>query len=890
MGGGNRGLWVLLCVLIVVVLVLAAMLLPEWGSSGRSAAAAPAAVATVLGGAASRLLRPGRKKRTILGGRLEDFDQANIDLGADGLGYPDIQKDPSSNVQESHHQARILLKKAVDQYQLERSDPISGESAVGLAAPTSPKANVPATGWATTDYSVQYVATLFRIMCDIIRGDFSFIGSTYLYSSQTLPDYPWNNDFDLGNGNITRFGRWRMAHFDLLDGLDKRLIPALVDNNGSALPSRALFETARDYLQDTTNGLLDPNTPKLGPAPVTDPNWSSVDATSHPLDNGFSPKLIAGLAHCINLYTNPTDNLRNGDKFEVNWADSKVNDVIVRTNHILGLTSSSTKVTLARHHEMLKTLGDVEADLKLWANQIEFAAKDTGGGKTALYNDLVDAIGGSGSSATSGSLRKLLKDQYNRPDWQMPSALPAMASRLVAIKDSGDLHRDYHRDLRVKVRDLVLRFKALEAAYTACRANYELEWDTLDTLYLAIESGLVAAVSHYQTLQSWNNREQSVANLAALEGAYNAFAKALLADDTFTIANSAGTKSVSAPALVAALNDLHTSIDLVRQNPPTVSIGASTYTPAVGVPSEPAIINILMDVGKYKTSIVDVGKEVRRFLKTVFRKDKASTWFGIRAWYKYLRDGEGADTQKDPAVDPDSDVYVNVAIAAEAFARACFDFANKGDPAKIQVAEQAKKDLNIALTAFGVKVANSSLLSDNRLYVDAAKWKQEVKDAIQRTLVALAAVPELKFADQGNSASLQVARPLTESQRLIHYKSAPTESVIFASDPDIVVSAAGQKVVLEAKTPEDLEGMVARLPKHGPSLAYGLVVDRPGDMTALYKAVAIRLELRLPPEIERKVADRKNAATGWLYNIVQFESGAYYTSQHDYIKPELYAV
>ena len=83
---------------------------------------------------------------------------------------------------------------------------------------------------------------------------------------------------------------------------------------------------------------------------------------------------------------------------------------------------------------------------------------------------------------------------------------------------------------------------------------------------------------------------------------------------------------------------------------------------------------------------------------------------------------------------------------------------------------------------------------------------------------------------------------------------------------------------------------MARLPKHGPSLAYGLVVDRPGDMTALYKAVAIRLDLRLPPEIERKVADRKNAATGWLYDIVQFESGAYYTRQHDYIKPELYAV
>ncbi|NBR87983.1 MAG: hypothetical protein EBT61_21210 [Verrucomicrobia bacterium] len=157
-------------------------------------------------------------------------------------------------------------------------------------------------------------------------------------------------------------------------------------------------------------------------------------------------------------------------------------------------------------------------------------------------------------------------------------------------------------------------------------------------------------------------------------------------------------------------------------------------------------------------------------------------------------------------------------------------------------------------------------------------------------IAALTAVPALTPFVPSPSVGLRgEARPLTESQKLIHYESAPTESVSFASDSDFVVSA-GQKVVLEAKTPEALERMVARLPKHGPSLVFGLVVDRPGDMTALYKAVAIRLNLHLPPEIEGKVADRKNAATGWLYDIVQFESGAYYTRQHDYIKPELYAV
>ena len=733
-------------------------------------------------------------------------------------------------------------------------------------------------------------------MCDVVRGDFNFIGSTYRYASKILPDYPWGNDFDLGDGNtITRSQRWEDTLTAILKELKNQLIPALIDNNGADLPSRALFEKAYFYMKEKTS-LLDPNTPKPGPVPATDPSWSSVDPTSHPLDNGLSPKLIAGLGHCIDLYTNTTDNLRIGDKFNVDLADRAVKTVIDNTNHILGLTINSAKVTLARHHEMLKRVGVVDAALINWAKHIQLAAKDSRR-KKALYDTLYAAIGGSGKSLVAGSLRKLLEDHINTPYWQIPTALPAMEPRLLAITDAGKLHGDYHYNLRVKIRDLVKKFKAFNAAYVDCRDHYELEWDTLDPLYSAIEIRLDAAVSHYQTPQSWNNREQSVATLVALEGAYSAFEKALQVDTTFSSANTAGTGSVSAPALDTALKGLKTYIDLVAQNLPTMSIETSSYAPtAVGVPKEPLNINDLMDVSKYKTSIVDVGKQVRRFLQTVFRqKTVAPTWLGIRGWYRYLRTGDGPAIQKEPVVDPDSDVYVNVAIAAETFAQACFDFANKGDPAKIQVAEQAKKALNIALTAFGAKVSNSLLLSDNHFFADAAKWKQEVKDATQRTLSALDAVPELKFADQGNSASPQVARPLTESQRLIHYKSAPSDSVAFASNTDSVAFAsdavsASQNIVIEAKTSADLENMVAQIPKQGPRLAYGLIVDRPGDMTALYKAVAIRLNLRLPPEFEKKVADRKNAATGWLYDIVRFETGAYYTRMREYIKPELYAV
>jgi hypothetical protein len=266
--------------------------------------------------------------------------------------------------------------------------------------------------------------------------------------------------------------------------------------------------------------------------------------------------------------------------------------------------------------------------------------------------------------------------------------------------------------------------------------------------------------------------------------------------------------------------------------------------------------------------------------------------------------GRGADGEEQPFLNPESSIYVRIAIAAQRFGQACYDFMDVGDFAKILEANNAEKDCIAALNELSQEVTDCELLHD-MVHDENSKYKSEFRMRIANTinylhganneLVALATPPPppppppLKGAPPPPASMPVVARPLTESQRLIHYKSAPTESVIFASDSDFTVSA-GQKVVLEAKSPEDLKRMVARLPKHGPSLAYGLVVDRPGDMTALYKAVAIRLELRLPPEIERKVADRKNAATGWLYNIVQFESGAYYTSQHDYIKPEFYAV
>ena len=889
MGGGNRGLWVLLCVLVVVVLVLAAMLLPGWGSSGRSAAAAPAAVATVLGGAASRLLRSGRKKRTILGGGPDDLDQPNIDLGADGLGFPDIQKNPAANVQESHHQARVLLKKAFDQYVLERNDSATGEAKVGPNAPVTPLGGVPKRGWAQMTNLVNHPLDWFSNMCDIVRGDFNFIGSTYRFSGKILPDYPWNNDFDLdgsGSSGDTRMDRWKDTLSAIVNELDGYVIPGLVDGF-SDLRSKALFQKVSDYMKDSTK-ILAPNTPKLGPPPVIDSTWSGVNDASHPLDTKFSPQLITSLSTCLNLYIDPSNDLRDGGKFNVGLADRAVETVIDNTNHILGLTNTSTKVTLARHHEMLKTVSGMDPALIAWANEIFLAAQDSKSGKTAEYTALFNAIGGdSTTTMIAGSLRDLVHTYLNAPKWEKPAAIPARTA-LVA----SSLSTDYSLTVKNKMASFDQQFRELRKAYVKCRVRYELEWVTLDPLYTALERSVDTLTQHYNNAASWANREQSAKDLLALKSNAKGLDTALNNDPTLSVNLTGGATSATATSLITEIADLQTLADALLL--PTTSNPVSSYAPAVGVPSTPTKITDLMDVVQYNISIVDVGKQVRRVLKTVFHKSKTG-WEGIRNQYWTLRGGIGhpGANKNNPLVDPASDVYVKVAIAAQTFAQACFDFADKGDPAKIQDAEQAKKELKSELTKLAAEVSNSALLDD--AFASAITRKNDFKAAIQRTLTALNAVPELKLPDQGNSASPQVARPLTESQRLIHYKSAPSDSVAFASNTDSVAFAsdavsASQNIVIEAKTSADLENMVAQIPKQGPRLAYGLIVDRPGDMTALYKAVAIRLNLRLPPEFEKKVADRKNAATGWLYDIVRFETGAYYTRMREYIKPELYAV
>jgi hypothetical protein len=132
-----------------------------------------------------------------------------------------------------------------------------------------------------------------------------------------------------------------------------------------------------------------------------------------------------------------------------------------------------------------------------------------------------------------------------------------------------------------------------------------------------------------------------------------------------------------------------------------------------------------------------------------------------------------------------------------------------------------------------------------------------------------------------------VAAPLTAIQKLIHLDKPPVNEVSFVENAPATIHGVA---VIEASSEAALDAKLARGSTTGTGSLYGLVFDKPGDRTALLKAVAINLGLKPPAAIQGKPADRLKGATGWLYSIVRLEGGGYFKQFRDYIKPELYAV
>ena len=150
--------------------------------------------------------------------------------------------------------------------------------------------------------------------------------------------------------------------------------------------------------------------------------------------------------------------------------------------------------------------------------------------------------------------------------------------------------------------------------------------------------------------------------------------------------------------------------------------------------------------------------------------------------------------------------------------------------------------------------------------------------------------------------AVAVAKPLTESQKLIHYATPPTESVAVveagsAGLAELAAAPAGGVAIIEAADDKSktsaakVDEIAAALPRAGgPRDVYVLVVDKPGDMAALRKAAAMCLKLKAPGQVQAAPSDRKKGATGWLYRVVRQESGEYYNVLVTYVNSALYDV
>lgn len=881
----DRAIWALLCVLVVIVLVLAALVLSHsWGKDASTAAAVGGALAA-LGGArhpgrphsdAGKAARGGRARRAVHGGAPSDLDPGKI---TNSLGFPADQA-----ASETEHQTlRVLLSKAIEQYLTDRRSPIGP-----LAPSAPPDPGVPAGGWAGADAAVTDVISSFGSMCDVMRGDM-------FAPNPAWPSAPWNNP--AVPGPASRFDTW-MDHVAVLKTALGNLGLLLVDAPGSDLSSKALFQSAADKLAGAnwTSAMGNvvpamPVPPVPGPAPAIPPSWVGMVAAAYTKDGAGGANIITirnRLTAALTTYISDgttTPDLRAGSLFDVASADRAAADAATAFTNLAACYTAGP-VTPAHIARANQEWANLRGALQLWAAHVEVAAR-TVTANSAAYQVLVAAIdtnmavgtavGTKRGQIPAASVRGLVEGIPAPP---VPALAPRLPGTTVANRRAFAAPADVQPN---SVKNSVIAFSAqlgqMRKDYDACRVAAELDWNVLDPLEAKVEADFAALVARYLGQPSFALRRDSLALIQAVRASTQAFCAAVQADATFQAAGKQGS------ATVAALNALINVVaGLPRGALPTAADGlklANFAEPAQIALLNPRVPALSNPANFNPVAIRGLGLRVRDLLVAVEYQGPGNrpAWWGIRRQFEYLRKGR--------FIDPDPKPLYDVELKALAVAEACLGFAKTLEGLYITAFDLAKADLTRSLNALDALVANEPLTASPPA---DAKVRVDFAAAIGRARDALAAIPALEAPLIGAPAVVAPSRPLMESERLIRLEVPPVDPVIFTPDVGAVSASSRTDVVLEATSTAALEDKVGRLPAAGPRLVYGLVVDKPGDMVALYKAVAIALKLKLPDEIARKVADRKRAATGWLYDVVRFESGAYYTRLREYIKPELYAV
>jgi len=415
--------------------------------------------------------------------------------------------------------------------------------------------------------------------------------------------------------------------------------------------------------------------------------------------------------------------------------------------------------------------------------------------------------------------------------------------------------------------------------YNQCCASYLLDWVTIGPYIKAVDDAFDVLQDSYDvTPHSITTARQTAINKKAFIAALTSLQSATRTDLTFAAALlTPPNPATDLDALIVLL------IDNVSKKLLTgATLSLSELTAGMKLRSTKQLM-YLSNPSKYpKFYLKDIGGQCQTLIIGTIKGGNSlrNQTQRLRTMFRI----DPADAEKDLS-QIESDV--------ETVATICLKCAMTGDPSHIPAGEAAKTVLLKSLADLEAKVLAEPLLED-ALHGFNAKYKTDFTAAIKKVSDALNAII-LKWSvpsgvARGMSAPTRLP-PLPDSMRLIHYEHPPTDTLggIFQNVSDIPAGLRND-VVIVAQNEKDLDSKANLLPQSGPRLVYGLIVHRPGDMIALYKAIAICLKQALPPEIAAKTANRKTAATGWLYDIVRFESGANYMRQRDYIKPELYAV
>ena len=553
----------------------------------------------------------------------------------------------------------------------------------------------------------------------------------------------------------------------------------------------------------------------------------------------------------------------SGPYFNVEQSDKHANEVITAFNNLKVLYQDAPS-SPGDGVAFSKEIADAKTALTAWVTEL---ATTTAGAPEPLktgYRALIASVG-------------TLQVRFDAlappvPDYKYIRTAKPLA-KVDQPKNISDLVINTSKNLNM-----------LLGQYNQCCALYLLNWGVIGPVIKAVDDAFDVLQDSYDvTPRNIAAARQTAINKKILVAALTSLQAATKVDPTFA-------RALTNPIADGLDKGLAVLIGDVSKN---VLTGATLSDG--GIISGMKIrdhtrLKDLADPLKYpKYFMKDIGVKCRILIGNTImdRKKKSIITPGLRSqintlWTKFRIDPVAAE--KD-LFQIESDV--------EDMATICLKYAKTGDPTLIPSGEAVKKTLLINLAALETKVQIEPLLEDDLHELNAGLKKvftaaiKAVSDALEAIILIWASPPGLA---RGMSTPTRLP-PLPDSIRLIHYERPPTDTLggIFQNVSDIPAGSRND-VVIVAQNEKDLDSKANLLSQSGPRLTYGLIIHHPGDMVALYKAVAICLKQAPPPEIAAKNANRKTAATGWLYDIVRFESGGRYMRLRDYIKPELYAI